>query len=82
MRHTWLENIKRIIMVTYNKQDLINFPINTYVEVLDWDNEPYALGTVIGITHNYKFELFFQVKETSGATYEYHPSRLRRISNV
>lgn len=71
-------------MVKYNKQDLLNFPINSYVEIVDNDGELLNIGTVVGITqHPFEIELYFKVRLLSNDhVLNYLPKRLRRISNV
>ena len=70
-------------MIQYNKRDLFNFPINTYVEIVDFAGDMRDIGVVIGISTNSASELVFEVNVCSErSVLFFHPSRLRRISNV
>lgn len=84
MRHIWSKNTERFIMVKYNKQDLITFPINAYVEIVDWEGDVCDIGVVVGIRRElFEDTLLFKVQCVSNnGVFEFPPKQLRRISNV
>ena len=70
--------------ITYNKADLIRFPIGTYVETFNYSNEFSGLGVIEGICYNSLNELIFKVRKTQVMEKEQqinfiHPNNLRSI---
>lgn len=68
-------------MIHYETSDLLEYPINSTVLVLENNKGtlPWAvqdIAFIIGYATNSVGDLIFRVKGTGGAEYQIHPSRI------